>query len=47
MLIGSGNGLQKNKFLQNCIETAFGCTLKMSNNQEEAAAGVAFFALKN
>lgn len=47
MLIGSGNGLQKNKFLQNCIETAFGCTLKMSDNQEEAAAGAALFALKN
>jgi len=43
-LIGSGNGLRKNVYLQRCFEEAFGQTLTMSNCQEEAACGAALYA---
>lgn len=43
-LIGSGNGLRQNPYLQQCFETAFGCPLTLSDGREEAAAGAAQFA---
>ncbi len=43
-LIGSGNGLRKNIYLQDCFSRAFGQTVTMSDCQEEAAAGAAMFA---
>lgn len=43
-LIGSGNGLRKNVYLQDCFSRAFGQTVKMSDCREEAAAGAAMFA---
>ncbi len=45
-LIGSGNGLRKNIYLQDCLSRAFGRSLTMSDCQEEAAAGAAMFAGK-
>lgn len=46
-LIGSGNGLRKNKYLQDCIAELFGQPLKMSDCREEAAVGAARYALMN
>ncbi len=43
-LIGSGNGLRKNRHLQNCFTQLFGRPLQMSAVEEEAAAGAAVFA---
>ena len=43
-LIGSGNGLRKNPFLQTCIREAFGEELRLSSCNEEAATGAARFA---
>ena len=43
-LIGSGNGLRKNRFLRRCMEEAFGETLTLPEVAEEAAAGAAIFA---
>ena len=43
-LIGSGNGLRQNRYLQQCFEAAFGCPLTLSDGREEAAAGAAQFA---
>jgi len=43
-LIGSGNGLRKNPFLQRCFTEAFGCPLTLSDCAEEAACGAALFA---
>ena len=43
-LIGSGNGLRKNIYLQNCFSQMFGQTLVMSECTEEAATGAALFA---
>ena len=43
-LIGSGNGLRQNRYLQQRFETAFGCPLTLSDGREEAAAGAAQFA---
>lgn len=43
-LIGSGNGLRKNPFLQRCFTEAFGCPLTLSDCTEEAACGAALFA---
>ena len=43
-LIGSGNGLRQNRYLQQCFETAFSCPLTLSDGREEAAAGAAQFA---
>ena len=38
-LIGSGNGLRQNRYLQQRFESAFGCPLTLSDGREEAAAG--------
>ena len=43
-LIGSGNGLRQNRYLQQRFESAFGCPLTLSDGREEAAAGAAQFA---
>ncbi len=43
-LIGSGNGLRKNIYLQDCFSRAFGQALSMSECNEEAATGAAVFA---
>lgn len=43
-LIGSGNGLRKNKYLQQCFSELFGQQLIMSECREEAACGAARFA---
>ena len=43
-LIGSGNGLRKNKHLQRCFTEKFGQRLIMSECNEEAATGAALFA---
>lgn len=41
--IGSGNGLRRNEFLQECFSNMFKQKLKMSSSQEEAALGAAVF----
>lgn len=43
-LIGSGNGLRQNPYLQQCFENIFACPLTLSDGREEAAAGAAQFA---
>lgn len=43
-LIGSGNGLRKNVYLQQCCQELFGQPLTMSGCREEAAAGAALYA---
>ncbi len=43
-LIGSGNGLRRNKHLQECFSGKFGQQIVMSSCNEEAAAGAAFYA---
>ena len=43
-LIGSGNGLRKNRALRDCVSRKFGQELRMSGCMEEAAAGAALFA---
>ena len=43
-LIGSGNGLRKNVYLQSCFTELFGRPLTMSDCTEEAATGAALFA---
>ncbi len=43
--MGSGNGLRKNPYLQQCVEECFAMKLTMSECQEEAATGAAYFAL--
>ena len=43
-LIGSGNGLRKNRHLQQITEKNFGLSLVLSTRTEEAAAGAAIFA---
>ena len=45
-LFGSGNGLQKNIFLQKCFEKVFEDALTMAECHEEAATGAALFASK-
>ena len=35
-LIGSGNGLRQNRYLQQRFETAFGCPLTLSDGREKA-----------
>jgi len=42
-LIGSGNGLRKNRYLKRCFEEKFAQPLNMSNCEEEAAAGAAVY----
>lgn len=46
-LIGSGNGLRKNAFLQDCVSRTFGQPVIMSQCKEEAASGAAMFAAMN
>ncbi len=46
-LIGSGNGLRKNVFLQHCISSFFCQPVIMSQCTEEAASGAAMFAAMN
>lgn len=40
-MVGSGNGLRKNKHLIKMFEKKFAMSMKMSRNEEEAACGVA------
>lgn len=44
LLIGSGNGLRKNVYLQNCFSRLFDQPLILSQCEEEAASGAALFA---
>lgn len=46
-MIGSGNGLRRNKHLCKIFETTFSCPLTLSQNQEEAACGAAIYAAKH
>lgn len=43
-LIGSGNGLRKNRHLCHVFEETFGCKMNLSQNGEEAACGAAMYA---
>ncbi len=43
LLVGSGNGVRKNCYLQKLFETAFGLPLRVSENEEEAACGAAIY----
>jgi len=45
VLIGSGNGLRRNKIWQDITEDMFGMKLHMTAHQEEASCGAAVFAL--
>lgn len=47
VMIGSGNGLRKNRHLCRVFEEVFGCQLILSDREEEAAAGAAMYAAKN
>jgi sedoheptulokinase len=44
-IVGSGNGIRKNRDLANTISQIFGCPLKIPNHTEEAAFGAALYAL--
>ena len=44
-LIGSGNGIRKNKALIAAAEKAFGATMKIPAHMEEAAFGAALFGM--
>lgn len=44
-LVGSGNGLRKNKLMQQLAEEVFGMKLEIPLYQEEAAYGAALYAL--
>ncbi|MBO5130416.1 MAG: hypothetical protein J6B95_08760 [Oscillospiraceae bacterium] len=46
-MIGSGNGLRRNKHLCKVFEDTFGCQLILSENNEEAACGAAIYAAKH
>ena len=46
-MIGSGNGLRKNRHLCRVFEKTFGCPLILSHYQEEAACGAAIYAAKH
>ena len=43
-MIGSGNGLRRNRHLRRIFEETFSCPLILSENQEEAACGAAIYA---
>lgn len=43
-LVGSGNGLRRNRFLCDTVSQIFECELKLSKNMEEAALGASLFA---
>lgn len=45
ILIGSGNGIRKNQLLCKALEDRFGCTLHISDYQEEAALGACLCAM--
>lgn len=47
VIIGSGNGLRKNKHLCRIFEETFDCELILSENDEEAACGAALYAAKH
>lgn len=44
VMIGSGNGLHRNKYLCKIFEEVFGCELILSEREEEAASGAAIYA---
>ena len=44
-MIGSGNGLRKNRHLQRAFERVFSCPMTLSHCEEEAACGAARWAL--
>ena len=44
-MIGSGNGLRKNRHLQRAFERVFSCPMTLSRCEEEAACGAARWAL--
>ena len=46
-IIGSGNGLRRNKHLCRVFETTFGCSLSLSPYLEEAACGAAIYAAQH
>lgn len=46
-IIGSGNGLRKNRHLCNALEDKFKCKVLLAENEEEAAYGAALYALKH
>lgn len=46
-MIGSGNGLRRNKHLCKIFEDTFGCSLILSENDEEAACGAAIYTAKH
>lgn len=46
-MIGSGNGLRKNKHLRRIFEETFSCPMILSENREEAACGAAIYAARH
>jgi sedoheptulokinase len=44
LLLGSGNGLRKNRHLCRITENTFGMNLKLTQQPEEAALGAAMYA---
>ena len=46
-IIGSGNGLRKNRHLCRIFEEVFACRLILSEKEEEAACGAAIYAAKH
>jgi sedoheptulokinase len=45
IMIGSGNGLRKNKALQLLFSKSFGMQLKIPSHNEEASFGAALFGM--
>lgn len=45
VLVGSGNGIRRNKYLQTILEEVFQLKLQMPVHEEEAAYGAAMFSL--
>lgn len=46
LLIGSGNGIKKNALLRAALERRFGCPLRLSDVEEEAAFGACVYATR-
>ena len=46
-LVGSGNGVRKNKILQHYLEETFKMPIEIPTNTEEAAFGATVFAVRN
>ena len=46
LLVGSGNGIRKNKLLRRALEERFGCPLTVSECTEEAACGACICGMK-